>query len=126
EAMAILAGDALQALAFELLAALRKVIERLPERTIHEIFAERVSLADKISHVMERLGGAGSATFEELFADVRDRFEVVITFLAILELVKMRAARLHQAEAFGTIRVYVADAEEDEAAPQGAPTRGAS
>ncbi|MCA9774787.1 MAG: segregation/condensation protein A, partial [Myxococcales bacterium] len=99
---------------FTLLTAVRKVVARLPERKAHEIFAERISIADKMSRILERLEADRSVGFEDLFEESRDRYEVIVAFLAVLELVKMRAIRLHQSDLFGPIRVYLGDPGETE------------
>jgi len=93
---------------YQLLEALQRVLERLPEKAAHEVFAERITLADRMSQVLERLQSRPSVQFEELFSEARDRFDVVITFLAMLELVKIRAIRIHQGGNFEPIRVQVA------------------
>ena len=81
---------------FELLTALRRVLERLPKDEFHEVTLERITVREKMTLVLERLRIAGRITFDSLFADARTRMDVIVTFLATLELVKIRAIRIFQ------------------------------
>jgi segregation and condensation protein A len=90
----------------DLLDALREVLKRLPEETAHEIVNERIPIADRIPLILERLR-EGDVEFGSLF-DYSSRRELVSTFLALLELVKMRAVRALQAERFGPILLTLA------------------
>jgi segregation and condensation protein A len=90
----------------DLLDALREVLKRLPEETAHEIVNERIPIADRIPLILERLR-EGDVEFGSLF-DYSSRRELVSTFLALLELVKMRAVRALQAVRFGPILLTLA------------------
>jgi segregation and condensation protein A len=81
---------------FELLTALRRVLEQLPKDEFHEVTLEKITVREKMTLVLERLRIAGQITFESLFADARARIDVIVTFLAMLELVKIRAIRVFQ------------------------------
>jgi segregation and condensation protein A len=93
---------------FELLTALRRVLERLPQDEFHEVTLEKITVREKMTLVLERLRGGGGITFESLFADVRTRMEVIVTFLAMLELVKIRAIRIFQDSLEGPIIIEAA------------------
>ncbi len=71
-----------------------------------EFTAERFKIADKINYVMEVVGNAKSAEFTSLFPLAAMRGEIIVTFLAILELAKMLLIKIHQTED-GIIRVYL-------------------
>jgi segregation and condensation protein A len=81
---------------FELLTALRRVLERLPKDDVHEVTLEKITVREKMTLVLESLRTAGQITFESLYADARTRMDVIVTFLAMLELVKIRAIRIFQ------------------------------
>jgi len=84
-------------------------------RRFLEISAERFTVAEKINHVLETLGASGgTATFEALFDRGAPRPEIIVTFLAVLELVKLLLIKIHQTED-GIIRVYSASPAEEEA-----------
>lgn len=91
---------------FEMLAALRKLVERIPDDEPFEIARERLSVADRIGEVLETLrGAAGELPFEALFVESSSRSDVIVTFLALLEIVRMRLARARQPVAGGQIMV---------------------
>ncbi len=107
----------------DLVTAFRGLLERLVGTDAHQIFLESVSLTDRINDVLDLLPPEGSLLFEELFrpflAAARpgtERYEMVVTFLAILELVRIRVMRATQERAFGPIvleRSVALDADEE-------------
>lgn len=93
---------------FDLISAFRRILERSkeqePERG-HVLVAEPVKLDDRIEHVLGCLQDREEISFEELFSDDLRRIVVVVTFMAILELVKMQEIYFRQEEALGEIFV---------------------
>ena len=89
-----------------LIEAFRKVLSGMRKEEIVEFDLERISLSARISEVMERLQNEKNLTFEDLLDDVKSRKQIIYTFLAILELMKLRAVRAYQVDAFGTIRIF--------------------
>jgi segregation and condensation protein A len=82
----------------------RSVLERLPpEDTRPAVRREPIRLRDRIARLVGRLDVAGQASFLELIGEARSRVEVVVDFLAVLELIKARYLEATQAEAFGDI-----------------------
>jgi len=91
---------------FELLEAFRKVLERIKPETVHEVTLEHLSVEDKIQEIMTLLERENrSMAFHRLFPEQASRRVVVITLLAILELVKMKRIRIFQLTPFETIRI---------------------
>jgi segregation and condensation protein A len=90
---------------FELLTALRRVMERLPKEAVHEVSLEKITVREKMTLLLDILRTQGPTLFESLFAEVKTRMEVVVTFLAMLELVKVRAIRIFQEEMSGPIQI---------------------
>jgi segregation and condensation protein A len=90
---------------FELLTALRRVMERLPKDAVHEVTLEKITVREKMTLLLDILRAKGPTLFESLFAEVKTRMEVVVTFLAMLELVKVRAIRIFQEEMSGPIQI---------------------
>jgi segregation and condensation protein A len=100
---------------FELLGALKRVIDRLPKDSVHEVTLEKITVREKMTRLLDGLRRQGRLLFEALFDEVKSRMEVVVTFLAMLELVKVRAIRIYQEELAGPILIEAA-AGMDEAA----------
>jgi segregation and condensation protein A len=90
---------------FELFSALRRVMERLPKEAVHEVTLEKITVREKMTLLLDILRAKGPTLFESLFAEVKTRMEVVVTFLAMLELVKVRAIRIFQDEMSGPIQI---------------------
>ena len=100
---------------FELLGALKRVIDRLPKDSFHDVTLDKITVREKMTLLLDKLRQLHSVLFESLFAEVKSRMEVVVTFLAMLELVKVRAIRIYQEEMAGPIMIEAA-AGMDEAA----------
>lgn len=91
---------------FQLIHAFQEVIKRIEAREdLGEIFAERFSVSDKIETILERIGNGGSVRFSELFSQMASRIEVVVTFLALLELIRLNQVRALQTKMFDDIEI---------------------
>lgn len=91
--------------ALDLIAAFQRVLARIEEKkgAAREIEADRFTVSEKIEFVLKVLPEKEALRFEELFAGQTTRGEVVATFLALLELVRLRHVHVEQSEAFGEI-----------------------
>jgi segregation and condensation protein A len=91
---------------FELLEAFRQILERAKPEAFHEVILERLSVEEKIQEILSLLQREKrSMAFHLLFPEQTSRRVIVVTFLAILELVKMKRVRIFQVAPFETIRV---------------------
>ena len=90
---------------FDLVEAFKEVLKTISSLTPHQISLEKVSVKEKMDVMLERVKKDGSITFHSLFERDTSRADMVATFLALLELIKMRTIRAFQGENFGTIRV---------------------
>jgi segregation and condensation protein A len=99
---------------FDLISALRTVLDRLPKDSAHEVVLETFSVREKMSQLLEDLHRRGKIVFQDLFQSAASRLEVVVTFLAMLELVKIRAVKIWQEDSEGPI-VIAASAPLEEA-----------
>ncbi|KAF0158839.1 MAG: hypothetical protein FD159_926 [Syntrophaceae bacterium] len=100
--------DLLEVSIFELIEAFHHLVSRLDKKELLEIDLEKLSLTDIINDVMERLTREKNLTFEELLGERKDRRRVVYTFLALLELIKLRMIKAYQTATFGVIRIFPA------------------
>jgi segregation and condensation protein A len=89
----------------EMLSALREVLARAELFTSHKVEKEQLSLRERMSQVLERLNGGGFARLTDLFDPSEGRPGVVVTFLALLELIKSSVLELVQSESFAPIHV---------------------
>ena len=93
---------------FELIEAFHHLVSRIDKNELLEIDLEKMSITDIINDVMERLTREKNLTFDELIGEKRSRRSVIYTFLAILELIKLKMIKAYQTSAFGVIRVFPA------------------
>jgi len=93
---------------FDLVLALRQVLERLPTEALHEITLEKISVREKMSRLLDDLQQRGKLIFQSLFEGIASRMEVIVTFLAMLELVRVRAIRIWQEEPNAPILIELA------------------
>jgi segregation and condensation protein A len=108
--VAAIAGDdyepELEVDLFSLLTAFQRVIQRAKERPRVLLPPEQMPLEVRIDQLLARLSETEACGFEELFADVDDRGGLIVTFLALLEMIRLKLVRVFQAGSFGPIRVY--------------------
>ena len=92
---------------FDLIAAFNKILKRIAGRSedLREIFEENYTVSDKIDLILKMTASGVALKFTELFANAASRTEVVVTFLALLELVRLKQLSLVQGEAFGEIEL---------------------
>ncbi len=91
---------------FSLISAFRAVVERAKQRPKVYLPAEQMPIEDRIEQLMTRLSETEACGFEELFADVQTRSGLIVTFLAVLEMIRLKLVRVFQSGAVGPIRVY--------------------
>ncbi|WP_199885012.1 segregation and condensation protein A [Pseudomonas bohemica] len=89
----------------ELLVSMAEVLRRGDMFESHQVSREALSTRERMSDVLERLKGAGFVPFAELFTAEEGRLGVVVTFMAVLELVKEQLVELVQNEPFAVIHV---------------------
>jgi segregation and condensation protein A len=110
ERIADLAGDGyepeIEVDLFSLLAAFQAVVDRARHRPSVLLPAEQLSVEARIEQLLARLSETEACGFEELFADAHDRPGLIVTFLALLEMIRLKLVRVFQSGSFGPIRVY--------------------
>ncbi len=91
---------------FELVEAFRIILERVKEEEFHEVILDRLSVEEKVQEILSLLQREKrSIAFHLLFPEQASRRVIIITFLAILELVKTKLVRIFQLAPFETIRL---------------------
>ncbi|MBE0566600.1 MAG: segregation/condensation protein A [Krumholzibacteria bacterium] len=111
---------------YDLLAALAGIFDRMQATHEHRVFREPFTVDEKMSFIEERIGGGAMVRFEELFAGDTIKMEVVVTFIAILELVKRGRLHFLQTEALGPIWLQRPEATRDGAGTAGPDDTGAA
>ncbi len=97
---------------FDLIQAVSVILKRFSERDdVREIQADPYTVSEKMAALRILIQERGRFRFSELFAEARTRSEVVVTFLAMLELTRLRHLQVVQSEDFGEIEVELAPPE---------------
>ena len=94
---------------FNLIAAYKKAVDRMPQKVVHEVALPGVSIDEQISFVMDYLRIHGSTTVLRLVAHMTDKIRIVVTFIALLELTKNKAVRLMQGSSAEDVEVVPAE-----------------
>lgn len=104
---------------FRLIESLERVLSRAKVTFTHDVITDRISITDKINELADRLERDGSFSFESCFAFVEApmqtasavKGQVVVTFLAILEMTRLKMVRLTQADVESPIYITKAGAD---------------
>jgi segregation and condensation protein A len=91
---------------FSLISAFRAVVERAKQRPKIYLPGEQIPIEDRIDQLMGKLSETEACGFEDLFADMQSRAGMIVTFLAILEMIRLKLIRVFQSGGTGSIRVY--------------------
>src|SRR5512134_1710977 len=91
---------------FSLISAFRAVVERAKQRPKVYLPSEQIPIEERIEQLLAKLSETEAMGFEDLFADVQTRAGMIVTFLAMLEMIRLKLIRVFQAGAMGPIRVY--------------------
>jgi segregation and condensation protein A len=100
---------------FSLLSAFKQVLERARERPPVLLPPEQISIETRIDQMLERLSETEACGFEDLFENDYTRADMIVTFLAMLEMIRLKLIRVFQQGGAGAIRIY------KRARPQDAP-----
>lgn len=89
---------------FDLLDAFKKILEKAPPEIV-SITKETLTVKDRMSMIMEQIENQEVVRFEELFKGETTKIQLIITFIALLELIKLGLVRAYQEREFGSIWV---------------------
>ena len=101
----------LRATVLDLLAAFKTVLDQAP-REVGLVLREEITVEAKIREILDRLEARESLAFEDLFSGARRRIDLIVTFLALLELIRLKQIAAMQSKTFGKIRIFLVPPEE--------------
>lgn len=90
---------------FDLITAFKKVLTQIPKEVFHEVIKSEFSVSDKIHLIYHLLAEAGHILFSALFRKAKNKDEAIATFLAVLELMKLREIVIVQKSHFDEIEI---------------------
>jgi segregation and condensation protein A len=110
---------------FDLLDALNRVMSRLPDAAVYEVRGEVYDVEDKMSLIAASAAEEGSVSFIRLLERCHERAEMIVTFMALLELIKLGRVAVVQNDTFGDIVIVYRALEGSVAHASDEPARGA-
>jgi len=94
---------------FTLLRAFREILRRVGSDETAHISRERITLVERINWLMETVQREGRVHFRSLFSGLADRVACILTFLALLEVIRLRLVRASMSHQFEDILIVLAD-----------------
>jgi segregation and condensation protein A len=98
--------EMLEAGLFDLIAAFKEMLDRRKALFAHEVESEGKSVEQRMEELLGLLGQGQSLDFLELFASQATKADMIVTFLALLELIRLKSVKVYQRGLFGPIRVF--------------------
>ncbi len=105
ELSANLFEKAVQADLMDLLGAYQSLMDNMADLQGLRITFDRISVKERMTEIIDRIKDKGAMAFEDLLPQAPDRMEIIVTFLAILEIVKLNMGRLIQSDPSGSLRL---------------------
>jgi len=90
---------------FDLITAFSKALEETPKDLFYSVIKEEFTIEDKVHQILHRLLINSSIRLTELFSEAKNKLEIIVTFLSVLELIRLKEIVARQAEAFGEIDI---------------------
>ncbi len=94
---------------YDLLEAFKKILDKTSEEPTHTITVLRITIEQRINHILSFLDNNKKVCFTDLFMDSPKRMVMIVTFIAILELIKLNRIKVLQRKNFSEIWVYPKD-----------------
>jgi segregation and condensation protein A len=98
--------EMLEAGLFDLIAAFKELLDRRKTLLAHEVESEGKGLEQRIEELVALIREGESLEFLELFAALETKADMILTFLALLELIRLKRVKVYQRGLFGPIRVF--------------------
>jgi segregation and condensation protein A len=90
---------------FDLIASFKFAMDRMPKKFIHEIEKFNVTIEEQMAYIEEFFSRRSEATFYEMVKDFADRIRVVVTFLALLEVIRAKKLIIRQLQPYGELSI---------------------
>jgi len=90
---------------FDLIASFQFAMDRVPKRTVHEIVRIHITVEEQMAFIVDFFTRRSESTFAELVGDMKERIRIVVTFLALLEVIRSRQIVVRQLHPFGELSI---------------------
>lgn len=91
---------------FELIDAFQRILQKVSKEHTVDLASDKISVKDRMNSIIDILEEKGSVSFLELFPEEPQKMDLIITFLALLELMKLNLIRAAQSAQSGIIRLF--------------------
>lgn len=98
-------GDYFEASLFDLITAFTKVMKEIPKETFHKVIKDEFTVEEKMHDIFHMLVKNSVIYFTELFKKAKNKLEIITTFLALLELIRLKEVIIRQRQMFGDIEI---------------------
>ena len=92
---------------FDLLAAFKKALDEMPKVTVHQVNVIRITLEDQVKYIFHQIAERPYVLFREICQSLQTRMELIVTFMAMLDLLRLQFLSAKQSDIFGEIRLVV-------------------
>ncbi len=90
---------------FDLIASFKFAMDRVPKKFVHEVIRINVTIDEQIEFLRNFFAHRSEATFAELMATMEEKVRIVVTFLALLDLIRSRHLIVRQSDPFGELSI---------------------
>ncbi len=95
----------IEATLYDLLTAMKQALDNMPKVTIHHVQTIKVTLEDQVVFILEQLKQREYLLFQEMIAPIREKLRLIVTFMALLDLIRLGMIQAQQSVMFGEIRL---------------------
>lgn len=86
---------------FDLIAAFKYTVDRMPRKHVHEINKLNVTIDEQIEYILNFFGERTEATFLQMISSMTEKIRIVVTFIALLEMIKQKQIGVRQVDPYG-------------------------
>ncbi len=90
---------------FDLLTAFKRALDNMPKVTIHRVNVIKVTIEDQVAYLFKKIDHRPYVLFREVAQPLKSKIQLIVTFMAILDLIRLGMLSARQSEVFGEIRL---------------------
>ena len=90
---------------FDLLTAFKVALDNMPKITVHQVKTVRVTIEDQVRYIFDEFEGKTHLLFSEVVKPMPEKIYIIVAFMAILDLMRLRMISVKQSDVFGEIRL---------------------
>ena len=91
---------------YDLLQAFKMAVNKAEEEYVHEIKKINVTVEEQMNFILDKIKKDKKISFVNLVTGLKEKIRIIVTFIAMLELVKLREIDLRESESFNDFEIY--------------------